>query len=110
MIAEPARPLGAEGQRVWEEVVADYPINNPAGAEILLLVCESTDRLIGLRAERAPCCDDKALGRLDKDITAVTALIASLLVKLDKYVERRPRRGVGRPATNIHWDGPNGVG
>jgi hypothetical protein len=41
----PSRPLGAEGQRVWEEVVADYPVDNPAGAEILLLVCESVTGL-----------------------------------------------------------------
>jgi hypothetical protein len=58
---------------------------------------------MGLRAERKACCDDKALGRLDKDITAVTALIASLLAKLDKFVERKPRRAPGRPPTNIHW-------
>jgi hypothetical protein len=108
-VAEPSRPLGIEGRRVWAEVLADYPIDNPAGGEILLLVCESVDRLVGLRGERSACSDEKALGRLDKDITAVTALIASLLAKLDKFVERRPRRGVGRPPVNIHWDGPHAV-
>jgi hypothetical protein len=108
-LPEPARPLGVEGHRVWAEVVADYPIDNPAGAEILLLVAESVDRLMGLRLERKACSDEKTSARIERDITQVTALIARLLAKLDKFVERRPRRGVGRPPVNLHWDGPHGV-
>jgi hypothetical protein len=104
-IAEPCRQLGVEGQKLWNSVVVDYRIENPAAAEILLLACEATDRLIQLRAERkADQSDGKASGRLERDITQVTALIASLLVKLDKYVDhRQPRRGPGRPPTNIFW-------
>jgi hypothetical protein len=103
--AEPGRPLGPEGQRLWNSVAADYRVSNPAAAEILLLACEATDRLVQLRAERkAEQRDGKASGRLERDITQVCALIASLLVKLDRYVARRkPRRGPGRPVTNIFW-------
>jgi hypothetical protein len=86
-------------------VTAEFTVGNPAAQQILLIAAESVDRLLALREERKTCSDDRTLGRLDKDLTAVSALIASLLVKLDKYVERTPRRGPGRPPVNVHWDG-----
>jgi hypothetical protein len=103
VVAEPRRSLGIEGQALWNSVVSEYHVGNPAAAEILLLACESTDRLIRLRAEREAEHGDKASGRLERDILQTTALIASLLVKLDKYVGRKLQRAPGRPPTNIHW-------
>jgi hypothetical protein len=102
---EPARPLGPNGQRLWDEVERDFPIDNPAAAELLLLAAESVDRLTELRQAHKTCDDEKGLNRLSRDITATVALIASLLAKLDKFVERKPRRGPGRPPTNVYWDG-----
>jgi hypothetical protein len=102
---EPGRPLGQEGQKLWNSVISEFTVGNPAAQQILLIAAESVDRLMGLREERKACTDERALGRLDKDLTAVSALVASLLVKLDRYVERRPRRGPGRPPQNLWWDG-----
>jgi hypothetical protein len=109
-LPEPARPLGIEGQKLWNAVAADYRITNPAAAEILLLACESTDRLIGLRAERkVEQCDGKTTGRLERDVLQTTALIASLLTRLDKHVDHKPRRAPGRPASNFWWTPDNAL-
>jgi hypothetical protein len=91
-------------------VVVEYAVENAAAREILLLACEETDRRRALEAERHATPDGSPVAsRLNRDIIQVTALIASLLAKLDKFVERQPRRGPGRPVKNFHWDGFDAV-
>jgi hypothetical protein len=49
--------------------------------------------------------------RLNRDLVQATALIASLLARLDKFVvQRDQRRRPGRPPISVVWDGKNALG
>ncbi len=63
MSAEPARigararrpariptHLGSDGRRLWRRVMAEYVLDDAAGAELLRLACEALDRCAQARA------------------------------------------------------------
>jgi hypothetical protein len=111
MPIEPVRSLGQTGRVFWDSAVSGHRIDNPAGVELLQLACEGLDRLKMLEARQASGDADP---KLTRDITQTVALVASLLVKLDRFVtptrgKHRPLARPGRPLQNFHWDGPHHV-
>jgi hypothetical protein len=113
IMPKPSRSLAKDGQFLWNSIVTEFHLDNAAAAEILLLACESLDRLKSFEAERAKAGPPPAgkSNPLNRDITQTTALLASLLGKLDAFVRRRDQqpRSVGRPPRNLHWDGPDAL-
>jgi hypothetical protein len=105
---EPGRPLGPTGRAFWDSAVQGYRVENPAAVELLLLAAEGLDRKSALEARLASGDPDP---KLTQNITATVALVASLLVKLDKFVtpigaKETPVRRPGRPPRqNLWWEG-----
>jgi hypothetical protein len=108
---KPSRPLGQAGSILWTAVTSGYTVSSPAAFELLVLVCEESDRRAALVAERRALTESGPVAsRLNRDITQCTALIANLLNKLDRFVTpHEQRRGPGRPSINLCWDGKHGL-
>jgi hypothetical protein len=48
---EPPRLLGSYGRSLWDRVLAEFTIDDPAGLEMLCGACESLDRAERLREQ-----------------------------------------------------------
>jgi hypothetical protein len=46
----PPRPLGAQGQRLWDEIQNEYRISDTGGVEVLAQICAALDRAEQLAA------------------------------------------------------------
>jgi hypothetical protein len=109
--AQPPRPLGGDGRAVWDQVQAEYGIQDVGGVQMLQQICEATDRLGALseqiradgevmRTARGP----RAHPAL-RDEIALRAFICRTLVKLGIAVE--PLKAVGRPGSGgLGWVPP----
>ena len=100
--AQPARPLGEHGQRLWAKVLAEYDVSDAAGVELLTNACQALDRAEGL-AERISV--DGEIVRTPQGIKAHPAIreelscrgfIVRTLQKLGLNFEP-VRAGPGRP-------------
>jgi hypothetical protein len=43
-LQKPSRPLGKNGQALWQSIVTEYGIEDAGGVEMLTLACQALDR------------------------------------------------------------------
>jgi hypothetical protein len=103
---QPARELGANGRRLWNQVMAEYDISDCGGLEMLVQACQSLDRAEDLRAQidadgvvvrtRGVIRDHPAL----KHELAARAFVVRTLARLGLSLEPI-RPAVGRPGLKL---------
>jgi hypothetical protein len=106
-VIAPSRPLGTHGQRLWDEIQAEYHIQDSGGLEVLQQLCCAADRGEELAAAIAR---DGALIRSGKDgdgplrahpavreELACRSFVVRSLERLGISISVEPRRGPGRP-------------
>jgi hypothetical protein len=100
---EPARPLGAAGRQLWQQVQGEYRITDSGGCELLLQACGALDTAEALAVEIAA---DGAVIRgktgprshpAIRDQLAARSLCVRTLQRLGVNVSVVPVRGPGRP-------------
>ena len=99
----PSRTLGKAGATLWHSITAEYDVSDSGGRELLLLACESLDRVELLRSQidkQGKYVTDFKGNRRDNPLLrhelAGRAFISKALSRLGLNVET-PMRGVGRP-------------
>ena len=109
---DPPRPLGPDGQALWDRINADFLIDDAGGIELLALACAATDRASSCAATieadglTVPAGKDGGIRQhpLLPAEAAARAQVASCLKLLGVNVE--PIRDVGRPGgTASGWRG-----
>ena len=109
---EPPRPLGAHGQRLWEEIQREYAIVDTGGVEVLAQLCAALDRAEQLAEaiERdgalIPSGKDGAALKAHpavKDELACRSFVVRSLQRLGLNVPVTPARGPGRPPKPYGW-------
>jgi hypothetical protein len=109
----PSRPLGTHGMRLWQEIQAEYRIQDAGGLEVLLQLCSALDRA----EELAAAIDrDGVLISSGKDGNgplkahpaireelACRSFVVRSLERLGVSISVEPRRGPGRPPKSYGW-------
>jgi hypothetical protein len=101
----PPRPLGKDGQRVWEQIQREYQITDTGGIEVLAQICAAVDRAEQLSEaiERdgllVPTGNGTAMRGHPaiKDELVCRNFIVRSLQRLGVNVSVVPPRGPGRP-------------
>ena len=100
---KPSRPLAKAGASLWASVINEYDLSDAGGRQLLLLACESLDRVEALRSQidkEGEFVTDFKGNRRDNPLLrhelANRAFIAKALGRLGLALET-PVRGVGRP-------------
>jgi hypothetical protein len=103
----PSRPLGQHGQRLWDEIQAEYRISDSGGLAVLMQLCAALDRAEELGEAIAR---DGALIASGKDGNgplkahpavreelACRSFVVRSLERLGISISVTPPRGPGRP-------------
>jgi hypothetical protein len=107
-LPRPPRQLGQHGSALWHQIQSQYGINDAGGVELLVQICEATDRLQGLSAaiarDGATVYSRTGVPRTHpsvKDETALRCFITRTVERLGLNVEAI--KTPGRPATGFGW-------
>ena len=103
----PSRPLGEHGQRLWDEIQAEYRISDAGGLAVLMQLCCALDRAEELAEAVArdgaliPSGKDgdgplKAHPAIREELACRSFVVRSL-ERLGISISVEPRRGPGRP-------------
>jgi hypothetical protein len=100
---QPSHTLAKAGATLWAQITAEYDLSDSGGRELLLLACESLDRVESLRSQidkQGEYVTDSKGNRRDNPLLrhelAGRAFISKALSRLGLALET-PARGVGRP-------------
>ena len=107
---QPPRKIGANGRKLWDQVMREYAIEDAGGIEMLAQVCQALDRAEALREEidqdgavirvRGVIRDHPGL----KHELANRAFVVRTLSRLGLNFEP-VRPSVGCPGLKIGWSG-----
>lgn len=109
---QPPRPLGEQGQRLWDAIQAEYAVTDAGGVEMLALGCEALDASAAYDAaiNKDGAVQHLANGALKehplvKHSLAAKAFAVRTIEKLGLNFEAV--KPVGRPGSPLGWKGSN---
>jgi len=103
-VDKPMRPLGVAGRALWDRILSEFLLDDPASQEMLLLAAEATDRASECRAAisrdgvvtQTQGGTSRAHPLIQHEVAA-QKFAASTLNSLGLTLE--PVRSVGRPSS-----------